>query len=184
MSKDWLINQGVDIALADIFARGFVFTLIFILSIITYWIAKRFILKGIATIIGKTKTEWDDIILKKKVFNRLAYLAPAIVIYLFISIPFEDYEWLINFFKGTALIYMIVIVILTIDAFLNALLTIYETYEVSKRIPIKGFIQVFKIIVYFTCGIFIISILVDKTPIYLFSSLGALTAVLMFIFKD
>jgi len=184
MSKDWLINQGVDIALADIFARGLVFTLIFILSIITYWIAKRFILKGIATIIGKTKTEWDDIILKKKVFNRLAYLAPAIVIYLFISIPFEDYEWLINFFKGTALIYMIVIVILTIDAFLNALLTIYETYEVSKRIPIKGFIQVFKIIVYFTCGIFIISILVDKTPIYLFSSLGALTAVLMFIFKD
>ena len=184
ISKDWLVNQGVDIALADIFARGVVFTLIFILSIITYWIAKRFILKGIATIIGKTKTEWDDVILKKKVFNRLAYLAPAVVIYLFITIPFEDYEWLINFFKGTALIYMIVIVILTIDAFLNALLTIYETYEVSKRIPIKGFIQVFKIIVYFTCGIFIISILVDKTPIYLFSSLGALTAVLMFIFKD
>jgi miniconductance mechanosensitive channel len=55
---------------------------------------------------------------------------------------------------------------------------------VSNRIPIKGFIQVFKIIIYFTAAIFIISILLNKTPIYLFSGLSALTAVLMFIFKD
>ena len=52
------------------------------------------------------------------------------------------------------------------------------------EIPIKGFIQVFKLIIYFVGGIFIISILLNKTPVYLFSSLAALTAVLMFIFKD
>ena len=73
---------------------------------------------------------------------------------------------------------------LTIDALLNASLGIYNTYEISNRIPIKGFIQVVKIIKYFICFILIISILLNKTPIILFSSLGALTAVLMFIFKD
>ena len=100
------------------------------------------------------------------------------------SIPFEGYSMLITVLNGAVLIYMIAIIVLAINAFLNAALAIYDTYEVSSRIPIKGFIQVFKIIIFFTCGIFVISIVIDKTPIYLFSSLGALTAVLMFVFKD
>ena len=182
--KDWIINQGLETSIANIVARGVVFTLIIILSIIAYLVAKHFILKILTNIISKSNTQWDDVILKKKVFSRLAYLVPAIVIYMTTSIAFEGYPLLINIINGGILIYIIIMSILTIDAFLNALLDIYKTYEVSNRIPIKGFIQVFKIIVYFTCGIFIISILINKTPLYLFSSLGALTAVLMFIFKD
>jgi miniconductance mechanosensitive channel len=79
---------------------------------------------------------------------------------------------------------MIAMSILAINSFLNASLAIYNTHDISNRIPIKGLVQVVKIVIYFICGIFIISILLNKTPIYLFSSLGALTAVLMFIFKD
>ena len=182
--KNWMTSQGLDLFAADISARGLIFVLIIILSIISYWLSKHFILKGLGAIISRTTTQWDDIILRKKVFNRLAYLAPAIVIYLSIPIPFVGYDWFIAIVNGAALIYMIAMGILAMDAFLNASLDIYKTYEVSNRIPIKGFIQVFKIIIYFTSGIFIISILLNKTPIYLFSSLGALTAVLMFIFKD
>lgn len=182
--RNWILNQGLDLSTADILARASIVVLLIVLSLIAYWFAKQFLLKGVAAIIGKTATKWDDELLKKKVFNRLAYLAPAIVFYLAIPIPFENYDWLIGLLNGVVLIYMIVMGILTLDAFLNASLAIYQTYEVSDRIPIKGFIQVFKIIIYFTSGILIISVLLNKTPIYLFSSLGALTAVLMFIFKD
>jgi len=182
--RNWITGLGLDVSVADLFARGIIFILILVLSFVTYFLARRFILKGVAAIINRTTTQWDDMILKEKVFSRLAYLAPAIVIYKFISIPFSGYPWLVNLINSAALIYMIVMVMLAIDAFLNAALAIYNTYEISNRIPIKGFIQVFKIIIYFTSGIFIISILLNKTPIYLFSSLGALTAVLMFIFKD
>ena len=182
--RDWISSYGLDFSAADMLSRGLLFVLIIILSIIAYWLAKHLILKALAAIIGRTTTQWDDVILKKKVFNRLAHLAPAIVIYMLISIPFEGYEWLTSLISGLALIYMIIMGILALDAFLNASLAIYNTYEVSNRIPIKGFIQVFKIIIYFTSAIFIISILLNKTPMYLFSSLGALTAILMFIFKD
>jgi len=182
--KNWVISQGLDLSTADILARGLIFILILVLSLIVYLLAKHFILKGLATIISRTATQWDDVILRKKVFNRLAYLAPAIVIYISISIPFADYDGVIALLNGLVLIYMIAIGLLAFDAFLNASLAIYRTYEVSNRIPIKGFIQVLKIIIYFTSGIFIISILLNKTPIYLFSSLGALAAILMFIFKD
>lgn len=181
---DWFTLQGFDESLANIVARGLLILLIVIFSLIVYLLAKHFILKGIAALIGRTETQWDDIILKNKVFNRLARIAPAIVIYMSIAIPLSGYDWLISLITGLVLIYIIVMGILALDAALNAALTIYSGYEVSNRIPIKGFIQVFKILIYFTGAIFIISILMNKTPIYLFSSLGALTAVLMFIFKD
>lgn len=182
--RNWIVNQGLDISAADILARGTIFVLIIILSIIAYLLAKHFILKGLTAIISRTTTQWDDVLLRKKVFNRLAHLAPAIVMYIFISIPLVDYDWIISLINEVILIYMIVMGILALDAFLNGSLAIYETYEISNKIPIKGFIQVFKIVIYFTSGVFIIAILLDKTPVYLFSSLGALTAVLMFIFKD
>ncbi|MFT6337159.1 MAG: miniconductance mechanosensitive channel [Saprospiraceae bacterium] len=182
--RNWIINQGMESPTADIIARVLVFISIILLSLIAYWIAKHFILKGVTDIIGRTETQWDDEILRKKVFNRLAHLAPAIVLYMFSSVPFVGYDWITILIDGAVLIFIIIIVLLAMDAFLNAFLAIYNTYEVSNRIPIKGFIQVFKIIIYFTSTIFIISVLLNKTPVILFSSLGALTAVLMFIFKD
>jgi len=182
--KNWILNQGVEAYTADVLARGILFLSILFLSLIVYLIAKYLILKAISAIVNRTATKWDDELIKKKVFNRLAHLAPAIVMYMTISIPFAGYEWLIGLISGLVLIFMIVMGVLAIDALLNASLTIYTTYDISDSVPIKGFIQVIKIIIYFTSAIFIISILVNKTPIYLFSSLGALTAVLMFIFKD
>ena len=183
--ENWIINQGfTGLSTANILARSIVLGLIILLSFIADLLAKRFIISGLTAIVSRTKTKWDDVILNKKVFNRIAHLAPAMIIYLSNSIPLEGYELAISLISNVALIYMIAIGILALNALLNACLDIYNTYEVSNRIPIKGFIQVFKIIIYFICGIFIISILLNKTPIYLFSSLGALTAVLMFIFKD
>ena len=181
---NWILDQGLGQTTADLLARAIILLLIIVISFIADYLAKRFILKGLTTIVNKTKTQWDDAILHKKVFNRLAHLAPALVIYLAIHIPLDGYTLAISLISGAALIYMIVMAILAIDALLNASLDIYNTYEISNRIPIKGFIQVFKIIIYFISFIFIISILLNKTPIILFSSLGALTAVLMFIFKD
>ncbi len=182
--RSWILDQGLELSTADILARCLIFVLIIFLSLVANFIAKHFILRGVTAIVSRTKTQWDDVILRKKVFNRLAHLAPAMVIYVFISIPLEGYGLAISLISGAAVIYMIAMGILALNAFLNASLDIYNTYEVSNRIPIKGFVQVFKIIIYFISGIFIISILLNKTPVYLFSSLGALTAVLMFIFKD
>ena len=181
---NWMISFGLDMSTTIILARGILLLLVVVFSFISYWLAKHFILKGLKTIISRTETQWDDMILKEKVFSRLAHIAPAVVIYLFASMPFADYDWIISLVLGIALIYMIVMGILALNALLNAALAIYSTYEISNRIPIRGFIQVLKIIIYFLSGIFIISILVNKTPMYLFSSLGALTAILMFIFKD
>ena len=181
---DWIIEQGLQMSHALIIARSTILILIIILSFLAKYLSKHFIVKGLTDVVNSTKTQWDDVILGKKVFNRLSHIVVALVIYCSINIPLEGFILVISLIKGAALIYMIFMANLAINALLNASLGIYNTYEISNRIPIKGFIQVFKIIIYFICFILIISILLNKTPIILFSSLGALTAVLMFIFKD
>jgi miniconductance mechanosensitive channel len=73
---------------------------------------------------------------------------------------------------------------LVLDAILNTVEVIYSNFRASKEIPIKGFIQITKIAIYFLSAIFVISILLNKTPVYLLSGIGALAAVLMLIFRD
>ena len=180
----FLVSQGLDPAGGGFLARGILVVLALILSIIANVVAKRITLKGLTRLIVRTETRWDDILLERKVFTRLSHLAPAIVLYIMLPLALEGYDRLIGFTTDILFIYIIIVGILVLNSFLNAVLDIYSTLEISKEIPIKGIIQILKIVILFIVGIFIISILLDKTPLFLFSGLGALTAVLLLIFKD
>ena len=136
--RNWMVDQGLDLSAANILARSLILALIIVLSLIANLLAKRFILRGLAAIIRRSATQWDDMILRKKVFNRLALLAPAIVIYMTVSIPLAGYDGVLSVVSGIVLIYIIAICILALDSFLNASLVIYKTYEISNRNSDKG----------------------------------------------
>ena len=180
----FLITQGFDLVTGKYLARGILVVLALVLSFIANVIAKRITLKGLTRIVVRTETRWDDILLERKVFTRLSHLAPAIVLYIMLPLALEGYERLITFTTNLLFIYIIIVGILVCNSFLNDVLDIYRTMEISKEIPIKGFIQILKVVLFFIVGIFIISIILNKTPLFLFSGLGALTAVLLLIFKD
>ncbi|MDX1779334.1 MAG: mechanosensitive ion channel, partial [Thermodesulfobacteriota bacterium] len=180
----FLVAQGIDPAAGDLLARGILVVLAILLSIIANIVAKRITFKGLTRVIVRTETRWDDILLERKVFTRLSHLAPAIVLYIMLPLALEGYDGLISFTTDLLFIYIIIVGILVCNSLLNAVLDIYRTMEISKEIPIQGFIQILKVVLLFIVGIFIISILLDKTPLFLFSGLGALTAVLLLIFKD
>ena len=182
--RNWLMEYGISSGAAIIISKSFTFLLILVLGLITDKIARRFILKGVSIFVAKTKSKWDDALDKHHFFNQIAHLAPAIVIYLLSPPAFGGSHQIITIVQSILMIYMIILGTLIIDSFLNASHDIYNTYSVSQEIPIKSFLQVTKLIVYCVGGIFVISIIINKTPIYLFSGLGAMTAVLMFIFKD
>ena len=181
---NFLITQGFDPVTGHFLARGILVVLAILLSVIAHVVAKRITLRGLTRIVVRTETRWDDILLERKVFTRLSHLAPAIVLYIMLPLALEGYERLITFTTNLLFIYIIIVGILVCNAFLNAVLDIYRTLEISKEIPIKGFIQILKVVLFFIVGIFIISIILNKTPLFLFSGLGALTAVLLLIFKD
>ena len=182
--SDFLIARDIGQAAAGLLARSSLTILALLLSILTNIVAKHFILKWITYVIFRTETAWDNILLERKVFDKFSHLAPAFVLYLMLPLALEGYDRLIAFAVNSIFIYMIIIGVLIINSFLNAVLDIYRTLAIAKEVPIKSFIQIVKVAIYCIVGIFIISIIFDKTPLYFFSGLGALTAVLLLIFKD
>lgn len=185
---DWLVHWMEQMGLTAQYAEWgkniIVFILILVLAIIVDKVTKQVLLRVVSRLTRKTKSNWDDMILARRVFHRLAHLAPAIVIYYLIPVALKDTPVLLELLQGATKIYIAIVVLLSLDSFLNALNDIYSTYEISKTKPIKGYIQVVKIVFYSVVAIIIISILIGKSPFTLLAGLGAMTAVLLLIFKD
>ncbi|ALO16937.1 Miniconductance mechanosensitive channel [Salinivirga cyanobacteriivorans] len=182
--KEWLLNTGINSSLADIFYIGTNILAIIAISIIADWIAKRIILQTIKQIVRKSKVTWDDVIFERKVFNRLSHLAPAIVIYYLIEVAFPEASGWVNFVQKLTYMYMVFIGILVLDSFVTALHEIYKRNPISKDRPIKGYVQVVQIVIYFFGVITILAVLLGKSPGALLAGLGALAAVLMLVFRD
>lgn len=186
--KNQFTTWGLPSTLSIIVSVLILLLAVFLLSFIVDKIAKHLLLKVLKVITAKTKTKWDDALLEQGVFRRLAHLAPALVIYssapLFKIAQFQVTQSIEEFIRRVAMVYMALITILVLDSFLNAVVQIYRHFEVSKQRPIKSYVQVIKIIVYFLAAIFILSILMNKSPWAFLTGLGALTAVLVLVFKD
>jgi len=179
-----LLNSGLTQSQSD-FINGTVDIIaILLIAVVADWITKRIISQVIKKIVDRSKTDWDDIIYEKGVFNKLSHLVPALLINALIEIPLNEFPGLVGFIKMATNVSMVIIVTLVIISFINALNDIYQTTEISKQRSIKGYIQMVKIILYFISGLIILSILMHKNVGYFVTGLGAMAAVLMLVFKD
>ncbi len=174
ISEQWASGLSVLTAFAGIFLVSFVIT----------WIARRLILASVHRLIRRSENKWDDILVEKNVFAWLAHLAPAMVIYWGVKWIFVQQDTLVLAVQKLALVYMILIGFATAGALLNALLEAYQRTSVSRRRPIKGYVQLAKIGLGILCGIFVVSTLLDRSPWGLLSLMGGLTAILLLVFKD
>lgn len=178
--QEKLMEFGVDQVWSVYLANAIMIVLIAVVSIIANFVAKKIVLRVIAYYINNNKYTWDNYILERKLFHRLSHIVPAIIIY-YSATLFPDYQALIE--KGVA-IYVIIVALMVVTAFLNAVNDIYVTFEISKARPIRGYIQVAKIFIYIIGGILLISNLIGQSPVILLSGIGALSAIIMLIFKD
>ncbi|NMO95137.1 mechanosensitive ion channel family protein [Paenibacillus lemnae] len=178
--KNWLVNLGIEGAMVNYLATGIMIVVIALLCILANYITKRIVLNVLTYYITNNRYQWDNYLLERKVFHKLSHVVPALIIY-YCSYLFPGYQHLIE--KGVAL-YMIVVVLLVLSAFLNAVNDIYNTYEISKARPIRGYIQVVKIFIYIIGAILLIANMMGESPVILLSGIGALSAVIMLVFKD
>ncbi|MFW5805527.1 MAG: mechanosensitive ion channel family protein [Bacteroidales bacterium] len=180
-----LMNWGVGFETAEIIAVFVILILITLVAWLFDFITRHVLLGALRKVIRKSKTKWDDVLLEKKLFKRIAHFAPAILVYYTIDYAFPDIEVLTTIIEKGAQIYMIVISIMVINAFLNGLNEIYDMSTGKERgTSIKSYIQVVKIIAYAIFIVAILSILLDIKVGAIFASIGAITAVLMLIFRD
>ncbi len=178
--QNWLIDLGLSQSASFYVSQTLILAGVLLLSYLVNVIARKFFLVRLIRLIKKSRFKWDDIFLEKKIFNRLIHLAPALVIYFFASaLPFLE-VWI----QRITLTYMMGIGLLALESVLNSWITLYNSFEISRERPIKGYIQILKIFLYSTGGIFILATLMDRSPWGFISGLGAMTAVLLLVFKD
>jgi len=182
--KEWLISIGLPGSWAENLTNLTDFVIVVISSIIAYYIAKLIIVHIIKRLALKTASNWDDIMLEHKVFNRMAFLIPGIIIYSFAPVTLREFNHIPEIIQMLTKIYMIFVTLFIINSFFNAVLEISQSYELYKSKPIKGYIQVAKIIIFLIGSILIISVLINQSPMLLLGGLGAFSAVLLLVFKD
>ncbi len=158
--------------------------LLLLLAILAAWLVFRLVtgvvLRAARKLILRSRTNWDDFLLKNKVLNRLAYVAPALVLS-YAAPLFEAFE---QAMRQGALVWILFVALSVFYGLLNTVVDIYNTYPVSRNKPIKGYIQVVKILVAIYLGAVVLATLLGKSPLTLLSGLGAMTAVLLLVFKD
>ncbi|MDP3491366.1 MAG: mechanosensitive ion channel [Phenylobacterium sp.] len=115
---------------------------------------------------------------------RLANVAPAIIIYQAVLLVPHLPDTAQTVVRNVAAAFMILTVILAIAGGLNLLNALYSRRPESRQRPIKGYIQVGKIILYAAAAILVVATLLDRSPLLLISGLGAMAAVLLLVFKD
>ncbi len=180
--EKWLIDEGISEYWAIILQSLIAIIIVLLIALIADFIAKKVIISIITKLVRKTKTHWDDILLERKVFDKIAHFAPASIIYF--SAALIDHQGLSSFIQNGAFIYMVILAIMLIDTFLNAGNDIYNTMPVSKTRPIKGFLQIVKIFFYAMGIISILALFIDKDPLTIIAGMGAFAAVILLIFKD
>ena len=151
-----------------------------VIALIGFFAAKKFILPLIHRFFKRTKTLWDDQLTENKIFDRLMLLIPPVILHYGLVLVPRFYDFL----SKTIQIYIYLVVIIIVNNVIDTVIAISATRPAISKWPLKGWGQLLKLFISIIGSIFIISLILDKSPWGLVSSIGAMTAVLMLIFKD
>jgi miniconductance mechanosensitive channel len=159
-------------------------TALLLFAIFSHLIFRRGGLIIVKIFAEKSPTRWDDILNENRFFSRIAGLVPAIIVYTLAPLVIVDMPLLTSFVLSMAQIYAILMLTLAAFSFIDSINVIYKSTKLSAKFAIKGALQALKLFSSIVCVLFILSAITDRTPLYFLSGLGALTAILLLVFKD
>lgn len=182
--KNWLLSLDLSEKSAKTLVNSSEFLLVLLVAWLSYFAAKWIIFRIVHSIVKRSATNWDDIMMRRKVFTRLAYLIPLLILNLFLPFILADYELVLKILLGTTQVLIVFTVVSIVSSLINSFNDIYSGYEISKTRPIKSYIQVIMIIIYILSVVAIIYVFLGKDGFGWIAGFGAFSAILMLVFKD
>lgn len=158
-----------------------------LLAALFYAVLRQLAIRLMPVLASRTPIQWDNMMVRQGVFTRLAALAPGVIVHVLAGLwfgPQASWPWLGDLLRLLAHFWMLLFGLLCLHAFLEALVDIYNTFPFSRQLPVRGFVQVIKLIAVLVFLVLAVSLLLGKSPALLISGMGAMTAVLMLVFKD
>lgn len=195
--KTVILNKIIDMRLTEIFNNYLSqwnfgnTTLLFIDILLILFLAwlldfciKKLIRGFVVKLVTRTKATWDDVLLDHQVFSRLAHIFPAILIQYYVVDLLRFQPKVVEIIIRLMDAWIIFVFMQVVIAIVNVLDHYVKNFESMKDKPTGSYFQLVKIVIYFFGGIAIVSKLFDKDPMSILATFGALTAVLLLIFKD
>ena len=179
-----LINWGVDPKLANMFDETIIAVLMIGVSIGLDYLCQAIFVGGMKHYTKRAPHQWNTLLMKRRVVHHLIHILPGVLVYFLLPLAFVRGKEILDFSQKICAVYIIAAILFTINGLLLVMLDVYNARDKQKNRPMKGFVQVLQVLLFFIGGIVIIAVLVNKSPMTLFAGLGASAAVLMLVFKD
>ncbi|RYM36109.1 mechanosensitive ion channel [Brumimicrobium glaciale] len=155
-----------------------------VLSILIWFLTKQVLLAIIKTIALRSKTKLDDLLVQKKFFNSIAHILPLVFMDYLFSIVFFSYPKVLEFVIRINDFLIVLVILISIRRFLNAVRVVLEDKPYFSDKPIGAYIQTVKLIISIVFVIILLSVITNQSPLFFLTSLGAMTAILLLVFKD
>ncbi|MDQ3287880.1 MAG: mechanosensitive ion channel family protein [Pseudomonadota bacterium] len=159
--------------------------MLLLVAALASWLTRRVLLRIVAKLAEASPVHWDNVVMSHNVLSRLAHVVPALVMYLGIGLVPALPEAVEAVVRSVALAWMVLTVALAVGNLLDALNEIYRMRgERARERPIKGYLQLIKLLVFVIAAVLMIAALINRSPLLLLTGLGAMTAVVLLVFKD
>ncbi len=156
-----------------------------LVTVVVHFAARTALLRAFTWLIRKSQISWDDAFVKTRALKWLAHLLPALVVFLLGRLLLsESFPKLAGFVQGAAKLYLIVVGVLVVNAFLNGLGLITRKSKVGDDIPLDSLVQVSKLLLFLTAILVTLATLTGRDILKILAGMGAFAAVLMLVFKD
>ena len=179
-----LIDWGIDPKLANMFDDTIIAVLMIGVAIGLDYLCQAIFVGGMRRYTKRAPHQWNTLLMKRKVVHHLIHVLPGILVYFLLPLAFVRGKEILDFSQKICAVYIIAAILFTINGLLLVMLDVYNARDKQKNRPLKGFVQVLQVLLFFIGGIIVVSVLIGKSPMTLFAGLGASAAVLMLVFKD
>ena len=179
-----LIGWGVAPKIANTFDEAIIAVLMICIAVGLDYLCQSIFVGGMKKYTKHSPHVWNTLLMTRRVFHNLIHTIPGILIYALLPMAFVRGKELLLISQKICAIYIIMSLLLALNGVLLMILDVYTEKATAKNRPMKGFIQVLQVLLFFVGGIIMIAILVNKSPASLFAGLGASAAILMLVFKD
>lgn len=157
---------------------------LFLTASIANLLLKVIFLNVLHRLVERTAFGQDEELKRHGVIRYLTNIIPALIIASGIAAVPSLPETAVIAVRNVAIAFIILTLAMAVNSVLSVVDTLYGRKEEAKDRPLKGYIQVGKLVVYLIAAVLIIATLLDRSPLILLSGVGAMAAVLILVFQD
>lgn len=182
--NDFLMGMGLPHEYMKWATLGIDVLFLALVAFIAYHIVHKIVIVAVRRIVSHTSVKWDDALFNNRLLTSACHLVPPIMIYVLMPWVLKDYESIMAVAQKVLLIYIVVVSVRVANMLFSSIYLASHYSDSLKGHSLKGLTQMLKILSICVGLIIIVSLLIDKNPVYILSGLGASAAILMLVFKD